>query len=120
MNIPTQTFQASADSSAALQPTESSGSLVSHCPSQTIPSSSHLAGKRVAMVMFSSYPEDPRPRRAADALREEGASIDLICLAAKGAPKREILNGIDVRRVAIKHRRGGKLAYAYQYLAFIL
>jgi len=72
------------------------------------------------MVMFSSYPQDPRPRRAADALLKEGASVDLICLATETAPKHEISNGIGVRRIAIKHRRGGKLAYAYQYLAFIL
>jgi glycosyltransferase involved in cell wall biosynthesis len=70
--------------------------------------------------MFSSYPEDPRPRRAAEALLKEGASVDVICLATEASPKHEISNGIDVRRIAVKHRRGGKLAYAYQYVAFIL
>jgi glycosyltransferase involved in cell wall biosynthesis len=85
-----------------------------------ISTSSGLSGKRVAMVMFSTYPSDPRPRRAADALLKEGASVDLICLADEKAPKCEVLNGVDVRRVAIKHRRGGKFDYAYQYSAFIL
>jgi|SRR6185312_2751701 glycosyltransferase involved in cell wall biosynthesis len=79
-----------------------------------------LEGKRVAMVMFSTYPFDPRPRRAADALMKEGASVELICLKEESSPMRERLNGIDVRRVAVKHRRGGKLDYAYQYSAFIL
>jgi len=72
------------------------------------------------MVTFSPYPGDPRPRRAADTLRNEGMSVDLICLGDEKSPKRELLDGIDVLRLSIKHRRGGKLAYAYQYLAFIL
>lgn len=80
---------------------------------------SALQGKRVAMLLFSFYPSDPRPRRAADALRKEGAAVDLICLRDENAPSRELLNGINVRRIAIEHRRGGKLAYAWQYFAFI-
>ena len=51
-----------------------------HAPA--IASRKRLAGKRVAMVTYSPYPNDPRPRRALNALVEEGASVDLICLAA--------------------------------------
>jgi glycosyltransferase involved in cell wall biosynthesis len=83
-------------------------------------SSKRLAGKRVAMVTFSPYPYDPRPRRAVDALVGEGASVDLICLADEGALKHEVLNGVDVLRLPIKHDRRGKFAYAYRYAAFIL
>jgi glycosyltransferase involved in cell wall biosynthesis len=79
-----------------------------------------FAGKRVAMVTFSPYPYDARPRRAVDALVGEGASVDLICLANEGAPKREVLNGVNVLRLPIKHERRGKFAYAYRYAAFIL
>jgi glycosyltransferase involved in cell wall biosynthesis len=79
-----------------------------------------LAGKRAAMVMFSFYPDDPRPRRAAEALVREGMKVDLICLAAKGAPRRESLGLIDVVRVPLKKQRQGKLGYLYQYCAFIL
>ena len=70
--------------------------------------------------MFSSYPADPRPRRAADALVKSGASVELVCLREEKSRKREMLNGVDVRRVAIEQRRAGKLAYACQYSAFIL
>jgi glycosyltransferase involved in cell wall biosynthesis len=84
------------------------------------PSGSALHGKRVAMVMFSSYPADPRPRRAADALLKEGMSIDLICLADEKAPGREKTSRFDVLRVPIKHQRGGILSYAYNYSAFIV
>ncbi len=72
------------------------------------------------MVTFSPYPYDPRPRRAVDALVGEGASIDLICLGNDGAPKREVLNGVNVLRLPIKHDRRGIFAYAYRYAAFIL
>jgi glycosyltransferase involved in cell wall biosynthesis len=82
--------------------------------------SRRFAGKRVAMVTFSPYPYDPRPRRALDALVGEGATVDLICLGNEGAPKREEGNAIKVLRLPIKHDRRGKFAYAYRYAAFIL
>ena len=71
------------------------------------------------MVMFSSYPADPRPRRAIDALLKEGMQVDLICLEEEFAPKREKAGALDIRRVPIKHRRGGKWSYIYNYSAFI-
>src|SRR5690348_13508435 len=79
-----------------------------------------LQGKRVAMVMFSHYPSDPRPRRAVDSLVREGMRVDLVCLADGNVPRREFLDGIEVLRIPLKRRRGGKLAYVYQYSAFIL
>ena len=79
-----------------------------------------LQGKRVAMVTFSSYPADPRPRRAAAALLNEGMTVDLICLADDDAPKREVSGGLNILRLPIKHRRGGKFSYAYNYSTFIL
>ncbi len=67
------------------------------------------------MVTFSPYPDDPRPRRAVDALLAEGARIELICLGGEGCPRREVLDGIDVFRVPLKRLRRGKFEYAYQY-----
>lgn len=78
-----------------------------------------LKGKRVAMVMFSSYPADPRPRRAADALLREGMTVDLICLGDKTELRHENRDGLEIVRVPITHNRGGKLSYAYEYSAFI-
>jgi glycosyltransferase involved in cell wall biosynthesis len=72
------------------------------------------------MVMFSFYPTDPRPRRAVDALLNEGATVDLICLRDETSPQHERLDALSVRRISIKHRRSGKLSYLYQYCAFIL
>src|SRR5262245_60566168 len=80
-----------------------------------------LQGKRAAMVLFSYYPADPRPRRAAEALAAAGMSVELICLKESSQDaKRECLNGVNIRRVPIARRRGGIGGYFYQYLAFLL
>jgi len=73
------------------------------------------------MVVFSLYPEDPRPRRAAEALASEGMEVDLICLAEKASdPRHEVLNGISIRRVPITRSRGSAFRYSFEYIAFIL
>ena len=80
-----------------------------------------IHGKRVAMVLFSYYPGDPRPRRAAEALVVAGADVELICLREKsGELKRETINGVRVRRVPMARRRGGVLGYLYRYCAFLV
>src|SRR3989441_11045239 len=70
--------------------------------------SRNLIGKCVAMVHFSSYPTDPRPRRAAEALVSAGMSVDLICLKeGDHQAKRELVNGVDVTRIPVRRHRGG-------------
>jgi len=88
--------------------------------SQVTASSKRLAGRRVAMVTFSSYPFDPRPRRAIDALIAEGATVDLICLGSKNDVKGPAPNGVKVFRIPLKHPRRGKFEYAFRYGVFIL
>lgn len=78
-----------------------------------------FAGRRVGMVTYSLFPFDPRPRRAAEALVREGAQLDLICLGADNVPGRELLNGVNVFRIPLRHERSGKLRYATGYAAFI-
>jgi glycosyltransferase involved in cell wall biosynthesis len=73
------------------------------------------------MVVFSYYPADPRPRRAAETLTAEGMAIELICLReTETEATREVVNGVDVRRVPLRRRRGGTLGYLGQYGAFLL
>lgn len=79
-----------------------------------------LQGKRAGIVVLSAYPSDPRPRRSADALVRQGMSVDYICAADGKAPWRGRVNGLNVFRVPIKHQRGGKLGYAWEYSAFTL
>jgi glycosyltransferase involved in cell wall biosynthesis len=80
-----------------------------------------LKGKRVVAVVFSGYPSDPRPRRAAEALVKEGAAVEVICLKETDEePRHELFNGVRITRVPLKRRRGGKLSYLLQYGWFIL
>jgi len=96
-----------------------SGTSVSADPASNVKGA--LRGKRVAMVLFSYYPSDPRPRRAAEALADAGMAVDLICLRESPEdPKTGSLGGVEIRRVPISRRRGGILGYLYQYLAFLL
>jgi Glycosyltransferase len=55
-----------------------------------------------------------------DALLKEGMSVDLVCQGDGTEPKREARKGLDVRRITLANRRGGRLLYAYQYSAFLL
>ena len=96
--------------------TNFSSSRVSESPGQA-----GLRSKRVAVVVFSHYPSDPRPRRAAEALVESGMQVDVISLKQDiNDPKRDTFNGVTILRIPLKHRRAGKLAYLFQYALFIL
>jgi glycosyltransferase involved in cell wall biosynthesis len=84
-----------------------------------------LAGKRVAVIVFSYCPSDPRVFREAKALAEAGAEVDLFCLRKMDMPPlseavMQRLSGVNVNvtRVDIKKSRAGKLAYIKQYAAF--
>lgn len=79
-----------------------------------------LRGKRVAVLLFSRYPADPRPRRAAEALAAHGAQVDVICLRDNSEAARETYGNINVTRVSLRRERGGKLSYVLQYLTFVL
>jgi len=79
-----------------------------------------LEGKRAGIVVLSAYPSDPRPRRSADALVRQGMSVDYICAAGDNVPWRGRVNGLNVFRLPMKHQRGGKLGYAWEYSAFTL
>jgi glycosyltransferase involved in cell wall biosynthesis len=78
-----------------------------------------LKGKRAAVLLYSRYPADPRPRRAAEAMIEAGMQVDLLCLAdsEKDAPV-ENVRGVQVFRVPLKHRRDSKWMYLWQYGRF--
>jgi len=80
-----------------------------------------LRGRRAAVLLFSHYPADPRPRRAAEALAAEGVTIDLFCLReGVEEPAREAYGSVNVIRLPLRRHRGGKLGYIGQYSAFLL
>jgi glycosyltransferase involved in cell wall biosynthesis len=80
-----------------------------------------MRGKRAAVIVFAYYPSDVRVMRAAQAMFRAGMNVDLLCLQQfPDEPRREHIDGVEVYRIALKKRRAGKLAYASQYLAFLI
>jgi len=79
-----------------------------------------FAAKRAAVLLYSEYKSDARPRREAEALVKSGMEVDVICLRQNANdPKNESLAGVNVRRVPLRHRRKGKMNYLFQYGFFI-
>ncbi len=74
----------------------------------------------MAVVSFSSFPGDPRPRRAAEAFMDAGMDVEVICLADPGVPKKDTFKRIKIDRIGIEKLRNSKLGYVFQYCAFIL
>ena len=73
----------------------------------------------MAVVSFSAFPGDPRPRRAAEACAAAGMQVDVICLRDEGNSKRESFAGIEVDRVSIRKSRSSMLWYVLQYFQFL-
>ncbi len=50
----------------------------------------------------------------------EGMRVDLICLRESPVePRRELVNGVEVRRLPLRRRRGGAFGYLWQYGTFL-
>src|ERR1700730_8953631 len=79
-----------------------------------------LAGKRAAVLLYSYYPADPRPRRAAEALVEAGMEVDLVCLRDKAIEKkRDLIDSVRIIRLPLRKRRDSKRTYILQYASFL-
>jgi glycosyltransferase involved in cell wall biosynthesis len=76
--------------------------------------------KNVGMIVFSYYPSDPRVRREAEALIDEGYSVSVICLKNRQERKHETVNGVRVIRCSIRRSRGSKMSYLIEYGLFSL
>lgn len=73
----------------------------------------------ILLVRHGAYPEDPRVRREALALRDAGHAVSVLCLRQPGQPARDVVEGIAVRRLPVRHRRGGAARYVAEYAAFM-
>jgi glycosyltransferase involved in cell wall biosynthesis len=74
--------------------------------------------KRVCMLRHSYFPDINPNRRNAEALIAHGYEVDVICLRKKGNKSHEVVNGANVYRLPIEHRRKGILRYTGEYSAF--
>jgi len=81
--------------------------------------------KSVCFVVQNVYEFDPRVRRKAEALVAAGYSVDVLALRASpgGAgigKKSYTLDGVNVRTVLLRMRRGLMARFLFRYLAFFL
>ena len=79
------------------------------------------AKKRAAVVTYSYYASDPRPRREAEALCRAGMDVDVICLRRDPTiPLHDRIDRVNVFHIPLKRRRDSKMTYAVQYTLFLL
>jgi len=72
------------------------------------------------MVAYAHYPQDPRIKREAQSMVRAGISVSIICLRDQGERARQMIEGVNVTRVPLTVRRGGRTRYLFQYLVFML
>lgn len=71
---------------------------------------------RICLVRQAAYYEMPL-RREADALRDAGYDVDVVCLREPGGPAVEMVEGVTLHRLPLHRRRSGLARYALDYLA---
>jgi glycosyltransferase involved in cell wall biosynthesis len=73
------------------------------------------------MVVHSDFPHDVRVAREVRAAIDDGLDVYVVATRRPGELRREIIDGADVHRLAISHRRGaGALGVFAEYVAFAL
>jgi glycosyltransferase involved in cell wall biosynthesis len=81
---------------------------------------SALRGKRAAVLLYSYFPSDTRPYRAAAAMVEAGMEVDLICLTNnKSEEPKSMCGGVRVYRLPMMHLRGSVPSYLRNYGVFL-
>jgi glycosyltransferase involved in cell wall biosynthesis len=74
----------------------------------------------VCILRHSSYPAELNVRREAESLFNDGYEVYVICLREEAQPAREVIGGVQVRRLPVRHRRGKIVRYLFEYNAFFL
>jgi len=75
---------------------------------------------RVCIVRHSFYPEELNVKREAEALRDFGFQVTVICLRGPGERAREVVEGVEVHRLPVGHQRGKIARYLFEYNAFFV
>jgi glycosyltransferase involved in cell wall biosynthesis len=74
--------------------------------------------KRVCIILAKYYPQQPIASRSAAALLGKGYQVDVICSRRAGQKKQETIDGVNVYRLPVGHRRESMLRYFTEYTAF--
>ncbi len=76
--------------------------------------------RAIAIVRHSFYPFELNVKREAEALRDAGFDVHVICLRGPGEKARETVDGVEVYRLPVGHKRGKILRYVWEYNAFFV
>lgn len=74
--------------------------------------------QKILMLVLSHYPGDPRVRREAEALANNGYQVDIICLKSEGEQPEEDYLGIRVYRILEGHTKGNIANYIFLTIRF--
>jgi glycosyltransferase involved in cell wall biosynthesis len=75
------------------------------------------------MLVHSYYMRDPRVRREAEHLAQQGLEVHVVCLREPARdngtrePRTETVAGVHIHRVPLSRKRGGKIRYVFEFLA---
>jgi len=75
---------------------------------------------RICCVTHHYYPQHAHIRRDLETLLEAGYGVDIICLKRKGQKYRETINGVNVYRMPVEHKRRGLLRQLIEYSMFFI
>ncbi len=76
--------------------------------------------KRFLLLTHSYFPQDPRPRRQTRTLRDNGFTVECICLKDRGQLSKEDFEGVHVHRMPIRHVRSNMTRYILEYVSFLV
>lgn len=77
--------------------------------------------RRVCYIRNSYYMYAAHLHRNVQALGRAGFDVTVIVLRAEGQPRREaLMEGVEIYRLPIAHKRGGLLRYVWEYASFFV
>jgi glycosyltransferase involved in cell wall biosynthesis len=75
---------------------------------------------RICIFRHNNYPIDVRVARQATALLAAGFEVDVVCLRNDDEAPREVVGGVSVYRLPIKHERASRMRYVMEYATSFL
>jgi glycosyltransferase involved in cell wall biosynthesis len=75
---------------------------------------------RICVIRHFYFPEDPRVRKAVEALVNRGYEVDVVCLRNEGEAARASWRSATIYRLPVRHRRRGPGRYFWEYGIFFI
>lgn len=75
---------------------------------------------RFVSIVQAYYPYDRRIRKQCETVIDSGFEVSVICLRNNTETAHEIINGIHIYRVNLRKKRGSKIRYLFEYMAFFI